>query len=161
MSRLGNNYLALNNSYLTKIKQNDLQNFILPHLNYFHTSTKDNAFLTPILYKDPESKAEKIGNILKDQQKRNETAASAESTSVDKQSLNAAQQKNDTISADATQKDTVDIQRPTLWQRIVKELKHYYHGFKLLYFESKIAFRLLGQVLQGHTLSRRERRQVF
>jgi LETM1 and EF-hand domain-containing protein 1 len=43
----------------------------------------------------------------------------------------------------------------------VHELKHYYNGFKLLFIETKIAFRLLRQVLNGHTLTRRERRQVF
>jgi LETM1 and EF-hand domain-containing protein 1 len=51
------------------------------------------------------------------------------------------------------------VARPTLWQRIVKELKHYYDGFKLLGFETKIAFGLLKKVLAGHTLTRRERKQ--
>lgn len=54
----------------------------------------------------------------------------------------------------------VDVIRPTLWQRIVKELKHYSDGFKLLYFETKIAYGLLKKVLRGETLTRRERRQV-
>ncbi len=45
-------------------------------------------------------------------------------------------------------------------QRIILELKHYYHGSKLLYIETKIAFRLLHKVLNGHKLIRRERKQV-
>jgi hypothetical protein len=45
-------------------------------------------------------------------------------------------------------------------QRIVHELKHYYNGCKLLYTETKIAFRLFYQVLNGHVLTRRERKQV-
>ena len=45
-------------------------------------------------------------------------------------------------------------------QRIIVELKHYYHGSKLLYIETKIAFRLLHKVLNGHKLIRRERKQV-
>lgn len=53
------------------------------------------------------------------------------------------------------------VQRLTLWQRIVKEIKHYSDGFKLLYFETKIAYGLLKKVIRGETLSRRERRQVF
>lgn len=109
--------------------------------NYFHTDSRKNAFLTPALYKDPESKAEKMGNILKEDQKRKlETTISDAKTIVPPQEL--------------------DIKRPTLYERVIKELKHYYHGFKLLYFETKILFRLLGQVLRGHTLTRRERNQA-
>ena len=44
--------------------------------------------------------------------------------------------------------------------RIMKELNHYYHGFRLLYLDCKVAAKLLWQVLNGKTLSRRERRQV-
>ena len=52
------------------------------------------------------------------------------------------------------------VKRKSIWERIVHELKHYYNGFKLLFIETKIAFRLLRQVLNGHTLTRRERKQV-
>ena len=48
----------------------------------------------------------------------------------------------------------------TLWQKIKDEVSHYYTGFKLLYFEIKIAARLLWQVMNGRMLTRRERRQV-
>ena len=73
-----------------------------------------------------------------------------------------------TISTDSTQTTVstppasapVVAKRKSLWERIVHELKHYYNGFKLLFIETKIAFRLLRQVLNGHTLTRRERRQV-
>ena len=44
--------------------------------------------------------------------------------------------------------------------RIMNELNHYYSGFKLLYLDSMVAAKLLWQVLNGETLSRRERRQV-
>lgn len=62
------------------------------------------------------------------------------------------------VSADVDKQ--VDVKRPTLWQRIVKELKHYSDGFKLLYFETKITYGLLKKVLRGETLTRRERKQV-
>ena len=61
----------------------------------------------------------------------------------------------------ATAGDQVVAKRKSIWERIVHELKHYYNGFKLLFIETKIAFRLLRQVLNGHTLTRRERRQVL
>jgi LETM1 and EF-hand domain-containing protein 1 len=52
------------------------------------------------------------------------------------------------------------VKRKSLLQRIIHELKHYYNGSKLLFIETKIAFRLLREVLNGHTLTRRERKQV-
>lgn len=50
--------------------------------------------------------------------------------------------------------------RRTVRQWVVDEIKHYYHGFRLLWIDTTIAGRMLWGVLNGHTLSRRERRQV-
>lgn len=50
--------------------------------------------------------------------------------------------------------------KKSLGQKILDELKHYYHGFRLLWIDTKIAARMLWRILNGHTLSRRERRQV-
>lgn len=50
--------------------------------------------------------------------------------------------------------------RRTLRQRVVDEIKHYYHGFRLLWIDTTIAGRMFWRVLNGHPLSRRERRQV-
>ncbi|KAK7904577.1 hypothetical protein WMY93_017184 [Mugilogobius chulae] len=51
--------------------------------------------------------------------------------------------------------------RRTLRQRVVDEIKHYYHGFRLLWVDTTIAGRMLWTVLNGHPLSRRERRQFL
>ncbi|XP_061750968.1 mitochondrial proton/calcium exchanger protein isoform X2 [Nerophis ophidion] len=58
---------------------------------------------------------------------------------------------------------TTDVEpvRRTLQQRVVDEIKHYYHGFRLLFVDTTIAGRMLWQVLNGHSLSRRERRQFL
>uniref|UniRef100_A0A8D2IYE1 Mitochondrial proton/calcium exchanger protein n=1 Tax=Varanus komodoensis TaxID=61221 RepID=A0A8D2IYE1_VARKO len=53
------------------------------------------------------------------------------------------------------------IAKKSLGQRIVDELKHYYHGFRLLWIDTKIAARMLWRILHGNTLSRRERRQFL
>lgn len=53
------------------------------------------------------------------------------------------------------------IVKRSIGQRIVDELKHYYHGFRLLWIDTKIAARMLWRILHGSTLSRRERRQVL
>ncbi|XP_068799669.1 mitochondrial proton/calcium exchanger protein isoform X2 [Struthio camelus] len=55
----------------------------------------------------------------------------------------------------------VEIVKKSLGQRIVDEMKHYYHGFRLLWIDTKIAARMLWRILHGHALSRRERRQFL
>ncbi|KAM7156227.1 mitochondrial proton/calcium exchanger protein isoform 2-T2 [Molossus nigricans] len=51
--------------------------------------------------------------------------------------------------------------KKSLGQRVADELKHYYHGFRLLWIDTKIAARMLWRILNGHTLTRRERRQFL
>uniref|UniRef100_A0AAX7UY26 Mitochondrial proton/calcium exchanger protein n=1 Tax=Astatotilapia calliptera TaxID=8154 RepID=A0AAX7UY26_ASTCA len=51
--------------------------------------------------------------------------------------------------------------RRTLRQWVVDEIKHYYHGFRLLWIDTTIAGRMFWKVLNGHPLSRRERRQFL
>ncbi|XP_025777383.1 mitochondrial proton/calcium exchanger protein [Puma concolor] len=51
--------------------------------------------------------------------------------------------------------------RKSLGQRVLDELRHYYHGFRLLWIDTKIAARMLWRVLHGHSLTRRERRQFL
>ncbi|XP_065591966.1 mitochondrial proton/calcium exchanger protein isoform X2 [Cyrtonyx montezumae] len=55
----------------------------------------------------------------------------------------------------------VEIVKKSLGQKIMDELKHYYHGFRLLWIDTKIAARMLWRILHGNTLSRRERRQFL
>ncbi|XP_012879327.1 PREDICTED: LETM1 and EF-hand domain-containing protein 1, mitochondrial [Dipodomys ordii] len=51
------------------------------------------------------------------------------------------------------------VVKQSLGQKVLDELKHYYHGFRLLWIDTKIAARMLWRILNGHTLTRRERRQ--
>uniref|UniRef100_A0A673UCM4 Mitochondrial proton/calcium exchanger protein n=1 Tax=Suricata suricatta TaxID=37032 RepID=A0A673UCM4_SURSU len=51
--------------------------------------------------------------------------------------------------------------KKSLGQRVLDELRHYYHGFRLLWIDTKIAARMLWRVLHGHSLTRRERRQFL
>ncbi|XP_064631458.1 mitochondrial proton/calcium exchanger protein-like [Lineus longissimus] len=50
--------------------------------------------------------------------------------------------------------------RKSLGTRIVDELKHYYHGFRLLWIDMKISLRLIWLLMKGESLSRRERKQL-
>ncbi|XP_023668237.1 mitochondrial proton/calcium exchanger protein isoform X2 [Paramormyrops kingsleyae] len=53
------------------------------------------------------------------------------------------------------------LARRSLGQRVLDELKHYYHGFRLLWVDTTITGRMLWRVLHGNVLSRRERRQFL
>ncbi|XP_051667973.1 LETM1 domain-containing protein LETM2, mitochondrial [Manacus candei] len=48
-----------------------------------------------------------------------------------------------------------------LRQRVVDELKHYYHGFHLLWIDTKVAARMVWRLLHGQVLTRRERRRLL
>uniref|UniRef100_A0A3B5QG06 Mitochondrial proton/calcium exchanger protein n=1 Tax=Xiphophorus maculatus TaxID=8083 RepID=A0A3B5QG06_XIPMA len=51
--------------------------------------------------------------------------------------------------------------RRTIRQRVIDEIKHYYHGFRLLWIDTTIAGRMFWKILNGNPLSRRERRQFL
>lgn len=53
-----------------------------------------------------------------------------------------------------------EVQKRTLKKRIVDELKHYYHGFRLLFIDLRISSRYARKILKGEQLSRREHQQL-
>ncbi|XP_063780876.1 mitochondrial proton/calcium exchanger protein isoform X2 [Pseudophryne corroboree] len=57
-----------------------------------------------------------------------------------------------------TEMETV---KKSIGQRVMDELKHYYHGFRLLWTDTIIGARMLWRILNGAALSRRERRQFL
>lgn len=58
-----------------------------------------------------------------------------------------------------TKKDE-DKKKLSVWQKVKKELVHYWDGTKLLGFEIKISSKLALKMAAGYELTRRERRQV-
>jgi len=126
--------------------------FLLSSTNIrpFHSSS--------ILYDDDRSKIEKTVRLLK-KDKIDEEKAKQRLTTLSSATLVPAL-RSDASLIPTTSTELTIIKRKSLLQRIIHELKHYYNGFKLLFIETKIAFRLLREVLNGHTLTRRERKQV-
>ena len=55
---------------------------------------------------------------------------------------------------------TAAVAKPSIGKRIMDELKHYYHGFRLLFIDVKISWNLLWRLLKGESLSRREKKQL-
>lgn len=85
-----------------------------------------------------DSKVEKSLRLLKDKSKKLEEGGPVYSPTLDAEPV-----------------------RRTLRQRVIDEIKHYYHGFRLLWIDTTIAGRMLWRVLNGNPLSRRERRQFL
>lgn len=110
-------------------------NYILT--NRFHTVC--------ILHKE-ESKVEKSVKALKEK--------------VEKTGKEADETAKPTVQVTTGAEPAAPAVKLTIWGRVVAELKHYYHGFRLLFIDMKICTRLLWGVLNGKSLTRRERRQV-
>lgn len=52
-------------------------------------------------------------------------------------------------------------EKRTLGKKIVDEIKHYYHGFRLLFIDLRISSRYVKKLLTGEQLSRREHQQLI
>ena len=85
----------------------------------------------------------------------------SETTTRKKETSETVKTKKKKKKSDEDEKTEItEIQKPPLWTRIKEEAKHYWFGTKLLFTELKIASRHVSRVLQGHSLSRRERKQL-
>ena len=110
-------------------------------LRSFHTTHRP--------HKD-ESKAELTVKALKDEAKQKTESDAASSTTP----VSTA-----AVDEPAPVAPAVPVKK-SIKERIVAEVKHYYHGFRLLFVDVKVCVRLLVQVLNAKSLTRRERRQL-
>ncbi|CAF3754273.1 unnamed protein product [Rotaria sordida] len=136
-------YYYIYDQHISSINSNRLLLLSLTHIRTFHSSA--------VLYND-KLKQEKPENLFeKDKINKNDAKQIGSTTNVL------------IVRPDASLITTTDasaiVKRKSLRQRFVDELKHYYNGTKLLFIETRIAFRLLRQVLNGYILTRRERKQ--
>lgn len=128
--------LSLHCSPLLSLNRADVNWLVL---RTFHT--------TRGLFKE-ESKAEQTVKALKDEVKhKTETKSSYLGISV-------------TDKIEPTSITPVTPAKKTIKERVIAELKHYYHGFRLLFIDVKVCCRMLWHVLHGNSLTRRERRQL-
>lgn len=57
--------------------------------------------------------------------------------------------------------ETKVVVKKSLKQKIVDELVHYYHGFRLLFIDINVSAKLVWRILRGKQLSRREHNLVW
>ncbi|XP_074095848.1 leucine zipper and EF-hand containing transmembrane protein 1 isoform X2 [Cotesia typhae] len=96
---------------------------------------RDFHLLTAFRAQEPSSKVEETVKRLKEEQEDKEKSVLAVETA-----------------------EKAVAEKRTIWQKVKAELLHYYHGFRLLGLDMKIAFKLVVRMLQGHELTRREHR---
>ena len=117
----------------------------------FHTGSR--------LFEESKSKAEETVKALIDEAK--EKLSEKEEKSKKRLEKTVVQALKPTPKADPfLSPPKVEKPKLTIRQKIVHELKHYYNGFRLLWIDIKVCCRHLWSVLNGKSLTRRERRQV-
>ncbi|KAH0623124.1 hypothetical protein JD844_031104 [Phrynosoma platyrhinos] len=79
----------------------------------------------------------------------------------DKPPPNQSTAKTDNEAAKIPVDQATQVAKKSLRQRIVDEVKHYYHGFHLLWIDTKVAARMVWRLLHGQVLTRRERRRLM
>lgn len=130
----------------------------MPMLRLLHT--------TPVGQREPESKAEETLEALKDSVKKTATAEPSDSTVTEAKTPPKVAEVEDLhpptsdVVLTPEKKKSLSARIKALPARIKAEIVHYYHGFRLLFIDIRVAVRLIWQVLNGRSLVRRERQQV-
>ena len=136
-------------SYVDNFQQcrNSFPNAV-PMLRLLHT--------TAVGQREPESKVEETLEALKDSVKKTSAADVSEKVAAE----TAVPPKVAPIEDFPPPVAITPEKKKSLWVRFKAEMVHYYHGFRLLFIDIRVAVRLIWQVLNGRTLVRRERQQV-
>lgn len=135
-------------------------------INNYNTCNHHNAFNRPnIIENSFKIERHKI-NYLYDNNNINFIQTRNFSLSMiclEKTPLKPSSQVEVTVQELKKQKETqpvvpVTVEKKSIKQKIIDEIVHYYHGFRLLFIDIKISYGLIMRVLNGKTLSRREYR---
>ena len=147
----GKSYRHLLDSYpshVLKYDQRILSSSYLEQLLHHRRSFHSSRILCD---KEPSSKVEQTVNALKEQVlKKEEQKPSCEPAPTESKVVDQA-------------KSTVtvaEVPKRSIAKRVWDEIVHYYHGFRLLFIDIRIASRLLLKSMRGNDLSRREYRQL-
>ncbi|XP_075222913.1 mitochondrial proton/calcium exchanger protein-like isoform X2 [Lycorma delicatula] len=123
-----------------------LQLFNVPLISSFNSSR--NFHLTAVYFGDgpnkPSSKIEETVQALKEKAKEKEFPQVSSAPIVEKK-------------PDVVKTSTFQMIR----KKVVDELVHYYHGFRLLFIDINVSRKLVWRVLNGHTLRRREKKLLI
>ena len=125
---------------------------MVPVLRLLHT--------TPRGQREPESKVEETLEALKDSVKKTTAVEPADATVTEAKVTPKVTKVEDLPHPSVSEIVITPEKKKSLWVRFKAEMVHYYHGFRLLFIDIRVAVRLIWQVLNGRSLVRRERKQV-
>lgn len=151
-----------NDDYLTsffkfnvKCKNVNRQVPLLCHSPLWDFETKRKFHSTAILFEDS-SKVEQTVKALKEAQKEKEEKTKLNNVTTVQEIVSAVKEKQ----LAKAEEITPAVPKRGIWKRVWDEIVHYYHGFRLLFIDVRVALRLLYKVANGESLSRREHRQL-
>lgn len=150
----GKSYRYLLDSYpshVLKYDQRILSSIYLEQLLHHRRSFHSSRVLCE---KEPSSKVEQTVNALKEQVlKKEEQKGSCEPAPTEWKAVDEAKSTKSAATV-------VEVPKRSIAKRVWDEIVHYYHGFRLLFIDIRIASRLLLKSMRGNDLSRREYRQL-
>lgn len=119
-----------------------------------------NLYVSSILREQASSKVEET--VKKLQEKEKERTAKETSTIKDDSAATTASITTTATAASSTvAAATPKAVKKTIKQRVWDELVHYYHGFRLLFININVGRKLVGKLLNGKSLTRREYRLLI
>jgi len=124
----------------------------VPMLRLLHTSR--------VGQREPESKVEETLEALKDSVKKVSPTEPGDSVVAEAKIPPKVAEVKDVHHPAVPEAVVTPREKKSLWVRFKAEMVHYYHGFRLLFIDIRVAVRLIWHVLNGRTLMRRERKQV-
>ena len=108
--------------------------------------------------REPSSKVEQTVNALKEEVEQHKKPSTSSTVSTGQGDIGI-----DVTAGKVDEKKVSSVESPPkrpLMKRVWDEMVHYYHGFRLLFIDVRIASRLVYKSLNGEDLSRREYRQL-
>ena len=108
--------------------------------------------------REPSSKVEQTVNALKEEVEQHKKPSTSSTISAGQADVGVH-----VTSGKVDEKKVSSVETPPkrpLMKRVWDEMVHYYHGFRLLFIDVRIASRLVYKSLNGEDLSRREYRQL-
>lgn len=92
--------------------------------------------------------------------KVSDTAKAADTTTEEAKMTELAAQKEEHAHSKEVTKKEKEEKKLTIWQKVKKEVQHYWDGSKLLAAEVRISWRLALKMTAGYELTRREHKQL-
>lgn len=116
-----------------------------------------------LLEAQPSSKVEETVRKLKEKEREEKELKSKEAAGISAEKPDT-KDSSTVVSATAATTATSVVPKTikkSLKQRVWDELVHYYHGFRLLFIDMNVARKLVGKLLRGESLTRREYRLLI